>query len=718
MSILTMIANATKATNTATATNEEVIMTTPEVVRTVKKTAMNAQAKASLITQQLYKKGMSELNSVVIAAAFMSIEEELVDCNPYWEDNMVDAIYEANVVASAAGLEVGTWTDSQIEGWKEALVAIDLITADCQAGKFLLQLNMDKELAHARPATQPITAATRRKPTIKNKAKLSNLSKKTLGFLQRNERTISTDIYTLAVDVFDGWGQCDEGYILAGALNQIELGNVPSVNEYFFDTRARIYQGDAHGGNVQASDLARALVSPCHVPMDYDVASAITVLKAEALDMIAGKVTVDQAIIALNAYTPVEFIRLAITKGTKVNSVIKKPWAFYKIAKLISALEAGERPYLDITVGLDAKCSGPQIGALIVGDNKLAAMCGFTETEMEDAYQNCNKMLEARGFVGLDRNLIKKPFMGVFYGQGWMAYTCINSYAAEGKEPTKRQHEAALLPVMFSLGEDLEANAKVFHATVEKSFGAKLCGVRQLLKDTHYHYELDDDNNTVRVNHCDKPTEYFLPDGQKIATQYFIKKTITGSVTDHTCPTPDVSVKVGFIDFKFNQMTFNTKDYDMYSYARTGFVNFIQSLDGLIARLIISKLEDLGATLVDSVHDCFRVTVTDMIDGKLHSAIKFAYNSLFGYEVDHKTQELVYGTDALKMYFEGVNRASMEEYKHTNGQITKVCSQFKFSPRTNESVRNLHKTGMDVQGLINNIQNDLEGTGKTYYFAK
>ena len=696
-----LIANA-KLTNTNVASVDTTIATKKEVTMDTTKTKMNAQAKASLITQQLFNKGLTARESVVVASAFMSIEDELVDNHDQWEDNMIDAVY--NTILTVDKVES---TDMLVDGWKEALVAIDLVTSEGAPGKYLLQLNTDKELAHARPATQPITAKTRRKNTIKNGVKLSPLSRKTLSYLQRNERTISTEIYDLAVSVFSGWKECDEQYILDGAFNQISLGNVPSVNEYFFDTRVRIYQGDAHGGNVQASDMARAMVSPCHVSLDYDVDAALVVLKAEAADMVKGDV--DKCIATLATKDPVEFMRAALSKGTMANKVVKKPWSFYKISQLIIALEVGEKPYLDVTVGLDAKCSGPQLGALMVGDNKLAAACGFSTTVVQDAYERCIVMLENVGFIGLDRNLMKKPFMGVFYGQGWMAYSLAENYAKMGQEPNKRQHAADLLPVLLSIGADLEANAKTFHKIIEKSFGAKLSGVRQLLKDSHYHYEMEGES-AVRIDHCVTPTSYFLPDGQKVATQYFIQEDINGEEL-HGENGLDVHVKVGFIDFKFNMMTFKTKEYDMYAYARTGFVNFIQSMDGLLARLIISKLEDLGATLVDSVHDCFRVTVVDMIDGKLDNAIKFAYNSLFACDTDCKTFELPNGTDALKMYFEGVNRACTDDYKLDSKTMSKTRSQFQFSPVTGTCVRKLKKTGMNVGELINDL-------GNTYYFAK
>ena len=720
MSISTMIANATKnalmaapTTTTKVADPAIQVLALSSVVK-----AMNSQAKVSLVTQQLFRKDFGRVESVALATAFIGLEEVLIDGEDDWEDQMIDAIYETEVKAVDGLTTTESWTDFELDGWREVLLSIDLITEDNKAGKFLLQLNEEKAKSYARPATEPVTSKNRRKKVISGGAKLAPLAKKTINYLQRVERVISIPVYTLAVDVFDGWStSCKEQYVLDGAADQILKGNVPSINEYFLDSRARTYQGDVHGGNVQSGDMARALTSPWGVTLDYDVVAARKVLMAEMADMIKG-CSVDDAMVAYNAYTPVEFMRLALTAGTKVNDKVKKPWAFFKAVQLVEAIDRGEKPYLDLTVGLDAKCSGPQLGALMVGDKALAAACGFSNSPVEDAYEMAIVLLKARGFTDLDRGLVKKPYMGIFYGQGFKAFADPSNYALQGAEPKKNQHEYELLGAVMSLGGDsLEANAIIFHGIIEKSFGKKLGGLRTAIKAMHFHYE-GEKGNKVRVDHCDTPTSYFLPDGQQVTADYRMVLDIFGNKKGQKEPCADIVVESGFLTLKFNDIKFKTEEYDFGAYGRNGFVNFIQSVDGLLARLIISKLEDLGATHCDPVHDCFRVTIPDMIDGKLHNAIKFAYNSLFGYETDHKTLELPHGTDALKMYAEGVNRALMPEYKFGTSELTKKYSQFKYSPTTKAWRRNIAKSGLNIQELVGNMSNDLEDKKGTYFFAK
>ena len=677
-------------------------------------TKMNNQAKASLVANQLVRVGLPLDQALVVATTFFSLEEELMACDPEWEDLMGDGLYDATGTVMADKEVVKVVEELTID-WKTSLVAIDLIDDECKAGKFLIQLNEEREKSFAHPASEGITAKNRKKAVLSDGTKLSPLRRKVLAYSQKVERTIDEEILDLAMAVYENWGVCDDRYVLEGAMNQVLNGNVPSVNEFFFDDRKRFYMGNPHGGNVQASDLARSLLSPYGLTLDYDSKLALLVLRQEAADMING-CTVDEAMEAMSRYTELEFMRLALTKGSNVSKKVKKPWSFVKISKLITALEAGDKPYLNITVGLDAKCSGPQLGALMVGCSKLAASCGFSETLVDDAYEVCFKMLENAGFVGLDRALMKTPFMGIFYGQGYLTFSIEANYALAGKEPKKNEHEHDLLSVMYSIGSDLEANAKKFHKIVELSFGAKLSGLRRAVLDMHSHWENGEDGHgRVNVPHMDGLTSYYLPDGQKVTADTYFVKDVMGELKGAKEYCPDFIVELGTTRYKFEGVKVKTDTPDVGRCGRTGFVNFIQAMDGLLAALIISKLEDLGATHADPVHDCFRVSVQDMVDGKLHKAIKFAYNSLFTYKQDYKTKELVLGTDAVKLYAEGANRAALPEYKMGEKQLAKRFSQFAYKPSTDKVERKLR---LDMNKLVGELRNDITNEGSTYFFSK
>jgi hypothetical protein len=416
-----------------------------------------------------------------------------------------------------------------------------------------------------------------------------------------------------------------------------------------------------------------------------------------------------QAIIYFDELSEVEFIRESL--NGRLKDVIKKPWSFVKTVWLLLELYKGNKPYLDVTVGLDAKCSGPQLGSLIVGCENMMQACGFSKTQVDDAYERAVKLLEKRGFTGFDRALVKGPFMGVFYGQGWRAFANEYYYVTE---PNKKQLDKRMLDILLEFNEDLEEAAKAFRNTIERSFGKKIRELRDAMKSAHVYYN-DDNEPVYKTNSAVK---YKLMDGQEVACQYFIKKDIDGDVINLFEPA-DVVVEMGLNSYKFNKLAFNTKEVDLGRHERTGFVNWIQANDGLLARLIITKLASLDCEVIESVHDCFRVSVPDMINKKLDTAIKYAYKRMFGSKEDYTCQELPEGQDAMQLYFKGLNDSLQDEFKISDQDLEKKFSQFRFRRTMNAKVRNIRT--IDVCEMMDNLrdENNVGGvTGYSYPFAK
>ncbi len=258
-----------------------------------------------------------------------------------------------------------------------------------------------------------------------------------------------------------------------------------------------------------------------------------------------------------------------------------------------------------MAVGLDAKCSGPQLGALMVGDGVIAQACGFSMQQVQDAYMRAIEECIKVGFHGLEREDIKKPFMGIFYGQGFAAFldpesmtpACWNAVYGEGE----------------ILGD--EDKAKVFHKAVSKSFGSKMMAVRQSIKSYS--------------DRIDKKIKHYMPDGFEVAMNYKQQVNVLGEAIDFDTARYDVFVTNNEYSFKFINYTLNTKETHCGDFARNGFVNMIQATDALLARLIIVHLSRLGAQHIICVHDCFRVNMTEM--HLLEKAIKLAYMDLFPY---------------------------------------------------------------------------------------
>ena len=502
------------------------------------------------------------------------------------------------------------------------------------------------------------------------KTKPSELMVEAHHALESSEYTVDTYMLDIAKKVLSSGTKDPEGYVIAGC-DQMDP-ELAYVSEFKPDARGRMYQASCHGPNGQASDRSRALMDLYGVPQDYDNAEMLEVLKAEMLDMVScdkGEMT---SFIKLAYDNPVQFI-------LDEHEEVGKPYTFVKASRIFVGLVKGEKPYLGLAIGLDAKCSGPQLGALMVGDSEVAAACGFSTVEVDDAYHNAVSALTKAGIKGFTRALVKKPFMGIFYGQGWQAFTdftaCEDIFTQIHGEETW-------------CAETMEMNAKRFHAAVVSAFGDKLLKLRNAMKSYS--------------DKIDSPIEYMLPDGFKVKMGYEYKQNVEGAMLTHGGEDEalDVIVQSGMTQVRLEKYATSTGIKDLPSFARNGFVNLIQATDGLLARLIVVHLKRMGAQHIISVHDCFRVNMTEM--PMLVEAIKRAYLELFGKEKNKFTADLPKGSDILDLYFKGANRSVMAE------EPTTTYSQFTTSTGIRKGISCSGKSFTELVGLL----------GTTYFFAK
>ena len=648
---------------------------------------INVNSLSSTITASLFHELGCPMQSVLAGCAIVDAIE--------LSDNlgMPEAFFEIiGSVISTAKLESTVSGDGSItktphtpvmdmDKLEKAMIKIGLMNDDMTIGAKLVEMLEQRTEAYA--PHKAGTDWTRRFPLYaKEKGQASPLfieateAQESSEFM-RDERMLG---YANRVQTILGMDNDDEGYVLAGT-NALEAGQA-YCSEFKGDSRLRSYQAACHGPNGQASDRSRALMDLAGVPQDYDVNEVKKVIKAEVMDMVnvpanmVGKLMVK----ALN--NPVDFIIGELAKKKKDRDAAK-PWSFVKAAFIWNDLNQGKRPYIGMAVGLDAKCSGPQLGALQAGDQEIAAACGFTMVEMEDAYHRAIKELVKVGFnfTMKNRNDIKKPFMGVFYGQGWAAFTNI-----------KDMKEDELDVIVDTLYPDGVANddvAKRFHKAITKSFGQKMVAVRSRFKEFAGKVE-------GRISHL-------MPDGAKVVMNYKVKVNILNEAVEYDTVCPDVTVTTENNTYKFIQMGLKTREVHTGDFVRNGFVNMIQATDALIARLIIVHLKRLGAQHIIAVHDCFRVNVTEM--HLLENAIKLAYMDLFGSRTNIKTKDLPMGTDVLALYFAGAC-AQLKK-----GESVTPIKQFMTVGSFGE-VRKMQKiNGQSLPDLINAL-------GKTYYFAK
>tara|TARA_R110000796_G_scaffold14055_5_gene46129 strand:- start:302 stop:1306 length:1005 start_codon:yes stop_codon:yes gene_type:complete len=313
----------------------------------------------------------------------------------------------------------------------------------------------------------------------------------------------------------------------------------------------------------------------------------------------------------------------------------------------------------------------------------------MTNSIQKDAYELAIESCEAAGIYGLTRALVKKPYMGIFYGQGAAAFADKANY--DGKQG----HDPRLLTILKSIKApidpektELESQSGVFHSAINSSFG-KMKDLRLAIKDAAYNY---DENGDINI-HTTQPTMHNMGDDTYVCMDYKMKVDVEGNAEQYDVEMPDVTIEMDGYSETFKKMAFKTKEVDLASHGRSGFVNMIQATDALVARHIVANMGKSGAQHTIAVHDCFRTNINDFLDGKLHTAIEQAYVSIFAEKTENNG-------DILQNYFRAVKRAG----GLNKGQAS-VASMFK-----EDGQAKLNGFGMDVKEISTSL-----GNGATYF---
>lgn len=623
---------------------------------------MNKSALVSTMAAELFHQGLNPVVSMITATAFIGSVDYMEDMEDFME-----ALVDGLEITTLEIVGIEKQPEYEIDGAKitDALIASNYLVMgdDIEMGTRLAELcSLRQEAYKPALATEGVTRRFNY-----SKVNHSPLFIEAIHALESNEYTVDDNMLSIALQVQAKLGADEdkEGYVIKGCQ---EMDSTKAyVSEFKGDDRGRKYQAACHGPNGQSSDRSRALMDLYGVPTDYDVPTVKKAIMAELADMCDDVKFYAKERKVLG---DVDFI----VKHIDGESGVSKPWSFVKGCTIMKELMAGNKPYIGMAVGLDAKCSGPQLGALMTGDQKLAAACGMTLVELEDAYHIAIQELDKAGFTGLTRSDVKKPYMGIFYGQGWAAFT------------DKEEVSDAVWSSLYGNGIANDDVAKSFHKAITASFGPKMTGVRNLIKDM--------------AKKTQGRTKHFMPDGFEVAMNYKIKVNALGEIMEYDTARYDVKVRNNAEVYKFINLQMKTLDVHVGDFARNGFVNMIQATDALIARLIIVHLKRLGAKHIISVHDCFRVNVTEL--HLLEQAIKNAYQDLFGSKHNIATKDLPKGTDILALYFQGANKQLIE------GEEEVMVSQF-FGGTNKRRMTKVN--GQPLTKLIDEL-------GTSYYFAK
>ena len=656
-------------------------------------TLINTNALSSTVTATIFHE-LECPKLAVLAGCAMVDAVELSDNMgvpesflPMTQSVMDNAKVQATLSGNGSTETVTVAMEYKWEDIEAALIKTGLANEDGTMGDRLVEMLEQRTEAYApNKVSEGITRRFARYSLEKGQG--SKLLDESVEALEATQYTIDEWILSLANQVqakMGGITKDDESYVLAGC-NKMSAKEA-YVSEFKADQRIRLYQAACHGPNGQASDRSRALMDLAGVEYTAEQVPAIKkAIRGEVMDMVSVDASEVGKLMTEALKNPVEFIMTELAKPKKDRSAAK-PWSFVKAANIWSELQKGNMPYIGMAVGLDAKCSGPQYGGLMVGDAEIAAACGFSLEQMEDAYHRAIHELNKAGFTEFTmkhRNLVKKPFMGVFYGQGWAAYTDIKQM--------QKDEQQEIVDILYPNGVASDDTAKRFHKAITKSFGAKMVAVRARFKEFMGKIE-------GRVSH-------FMPDGASVCMNYKIKVNIANEMISHDVACPDVTVTTENNTYKFIKFAMKTRQVHHDDFIRNGFVNMIQATDALIARLIIVHLKRLGAKHIVSVHDCFRVNVTEM--HLLEQAIKLAYMDLFGnVTIKHRPAHLPMGNDILALYFKGANKQVVNE----EDKVVPITQFMQMKPE-GDFVRKFQAIkGTKLTHLIMAL-------GKTYYFAK
>ena len=670
---------------------------------------INSSALVSTMAAELFHYNLSPIVSMQVATSFVDAAIDYIDDEEQFAEEFGDNLLRSKPTIRKDNKVIDVEkVDIDVVKVMSALLEAKYITEEETIGERFTYLCSLRQEAYA-----PTTGDIERRFNYSDVKQDSALFREAIHALENTEYTVDSHILEIARQVnaalieLSGKHEDAESYVIAGCEKMDSSKAYKS--EFKGDRRGRMYQAACHGPNGQSSDRSRALMDLVGVPTDYDNKMVAKHIMAEIGDMVIG----DKSVIAAHAKMVKEMGEVKFVVACLEGNItaVKKPWSFIKAARIMRELQAGNKPYIGMAVGLDAKCSGPQLGALMVGDRDIAAACGFkTVNDGMDAYKIGSMSLEASGAGELSRNGIKKAYMGIFYGQGWAAFQDIPSLCKgeqfellgvlmgnkqkglDLEQAFKQDSVNAMKLVIADHNSEnpeykvSELMSKQFHAAISKSFGGKMSMVRKSIKD--YSTFL-----TGRVLHN-------MPDGFRVEMNYKVKVNALNEAMSYDTPLYDIEVG----SYKFMNFQLKTKATNCEDFARTGFVNMIQATDALMARLIVVKLRRLGAKHIISVHDCFRVNVTEM--HLLEQAIVWAYQVLFGLGNNEVSNDFPMGLDILGMYFDAANKMTADDGH-------KVYNQSQFRATTGR--RRMPKfEGMYLSEMI-------ETLGKkdgAFYFAK
>lgn len=447
------------------------------------------------------------------------------------------------------------------------------------------------------PLTTMIDDTNRRVSQVKGgKVKPSKLLDKAMRYLEATPFSADMDMTTIINLVKSQTPELAIWKDVKGSMNginEMEAG-VDYYSEQKADKRGRMYHVAHAGTNPQGDDYNRSIYKLNVESIVTKDSEAYTFFINE-LEEAAGK---DPKYMATDYLMRVGKSPVRALKTFLECAGVDSPFMYVRLARYFVTFEETGECDVRVPMGLDAKCSGTQILAILAGNKQLLEATGFTMKKVFDPYALCAIQMD---MAGIDRNAMKTPYMAIQYGGGVTALVNQKDY----------------MKVMFDAGiEDSEEAANITIEAVKRVLGNKIIGLQDYMSEQVARIMEESGKTNVVYSHID---------GQVVDLVVCGKVELTATFTSIRY-TQNTIISFGS-QLKNTGLTVSDKTPSAEEYARTFMVNYIQGIDALIARTVAALAKDAGIEGYVSIHDCFRTSLKDT--PKLKALICKAYEMIF-----------------------------------------------------------------------------------------
>lgn len=461
-----------------------------------------------------------------------------------------------------------------------------------QAAKFINLCSIKYATA---PQTTPVDDLARNTTMVKGGlAKAYPMLEQSIKFQQATAYTVDL---TMVRIVEAAKKACKQLPIWKGIRNSMAgvaqmVAGTGYYSEIYADKRGRTYFASHFGANPQGCDYNRSVYSLMEVKDVQKDSPAYEMFMLELAEAAGkNKTYMSHNVLMRAAYNPV----VALTKMLE-NNLVASPFTYIRLAIDYACFAEHGACTVSVPMGLDAKCSGTQILAILAGNMQLLQATGFSETKVADPYMLCAKMYGANA----DRNIMKKPYMVVQYGGG----------------AASLEKDENLDAMWARQGIDAKTGSKAVITAVKAVLGRKIVSMQEAIAGAVLTRLKDTGATSLEYKHLD---------GQLVKYVVCGKVDITGEYTEIRYTQSTV---IGF-GSKENNTGLNVSDGipNAMEFVRTFMVNYVQGIDAMIARTVAVMAKDAGLNGYVSIHDCFRTELADA--PLLMNVIRDAYNHLF-----------------------------------------------------------------------------------------